>query len=96
MEKQSVSQNDLICYQYKRHCINKMIRELALKYNVSFKDTYNIFYRQFTINTGTDIHILYKLYTGKGKLDVMQDFEKEKGFLTKFYNIVKNEYNENK
>ena len=77
--------NRLLCYQYKRNKINQWIREMSVQYGVAFKDAYNTLYSEFTKQSGTDIHILYKTYTGKSKMDVMEEFEPTDGYLTKFY-----------
>lgn len=82
------------CYIYKRQAINTMIREMAVSYGVAFKDAYNTLYSEFTKQSGTDIHVLYRLQEGASKMDTLQMLEPEHGFLTQFYNIIKKEYEE--
>jgi hypothetical protein len=82
----------MLCYEYKRNHINKMIREMATEYKVAFKDAYNILYSEFSKQSGTDIHLVYQSYFHKNKMQTLEDLEKDNGFLTLFYNIVKKEY----
>jgi hypothetical protein len=69
-----------------------MIREMATQYGVAFKDAYNTLYAEFTKQSGTDIHILYKTQKGLSKMDTLELMEPDHGFLTQFYNIIKTEY----
>lgn len=82
------------CYQYKRNKINEHIREMAVSYGVAFKDAYNTLYAEFTKQSGTDIHVLYRTQEGLSKMDTLVAMEPEHGFLTQFYNIIKQEYAE--
>jgi len=82
------------CYQYKRNYINEKIREMAVSYGVAFKDAYNTLYAEFTKQSGSDIHVLYRLQEGTSKMDTLQMLEPEHGFLTKFYKIIQHEYSE--
>lgn len=91
-----MNSNIPFCYQYKRNKINEWIREMAVFYGIAFKDAYNTFYSEFTKQSGSDIHVLYRLQEGTSKMDTLQMLEPEHSFLTKFYNIIKNEYNESK
>jgi len=86
--------NKPFCYQYKRDKINQWIREMSTQYGVTFKDAYNTLYAEFTRQSGTDIHILYRTQNGLSKIDTLELMEPELGFLTKFYNIIKKEYDE--
>lgn len=71
-----------------------MIREMAVKYELAFKDVYNTLYNEFSRQSGTDIHILYRASEGMSKMDTLQAMEPEHGFLTQFFNIIKHEYQE--
>jgi len=82
------------CYQYKRNYINEKIRLMAVSYGVAFKDAYNTLYSEFTKQSGSDIHVLYRLQEGTSKMDTLQMLEPEHGFLTQFYNIIRHEYSE--
>jgi len=82
------------CYQYKRNYINDKIRLMAVSYGVAFKDAYNTLYSEFTKQSGTDIHVLYRIQEGLSKMDTLVAMEPGHGFLTQFYNIIKNEYAE--
>lgn len=78
----------------KRNLINEMIRNMATHYHLSFRDVYNTLYAEFSKQSGIDIHLVYKEQPGKTKLDILEEMELKFGYLTCFYNIVQNEYNE--
>lgn len=82
------------CYQYKRSKINEWIRLMAVSYGIAFKDAYNTLYAQFSKESGTDIHILYRTQEGLSKMDTLVAMEPEYGFLTQFYKIIQSNYND--
>jgi len=82
------------CYQYKRNYINEKIRLMAVSYGVAFKDAYNTLYSEFTKQSGTDIHVLYRTQEGLSKMDTLVAMESEHGFLTQFYKIIQSNYND--